>query len=111
MRNKSIIDIYAQQKKPKGNNDAQIIQNLIVNSERHKDAQNINAVPVLNKGFIKVFNVTMSNKGKPETAVAFIYPQLNHQVLEFMVRAAQNNLIIGLSSFSPNGILAKNYKG
>lgn len=96
---------------PAGKNDSQIISESAGQVEALKDAQNIQGRLRVNRGFVRVYDLSMTVDSEPRNYVAFVYPVINANVLEFLVTAAQNNSFVGLLKILPNCTIMKTYKG
>lgn len=111
----SMLETKAQElrdklKAPKRGDD-QFIRDAVNATPHLKGAQNVDARPFVNNGFLKVYYLTIQGvPPKDANLIAFVWPQINTQVLEFMTWAAKKDTINGIMSFTDHACIVKEYK-
>lgn len=107
-RVKSIIQIVADKLAPppvgkhgKPQNDNDFLSTSIKEFPELKDSQAIDGKQMMSTAFMRGYNIVVTdNKGNQRYLIAFVYPQLNKEVLKFLVYAAKKdsiNKIIGMT--------------
>lgn len=92
--------------------DEDYIQEAILASEKLKGATGSHGSAFVTQDFIRGYSleVPIATKPMPEKVVAFVFQELNKQVLEFLVVNSLNNNIKKLLSLTDHCVLVKDFK-
>jgi hypothetical protein len=96
--------------KPKGRTDEQVIQEALAQVEEFAGAQNIDAKLVLTLDFLKGYELIVDMGVEEKRAFVFVFHNIDMNVLKFMVETAKADNINNIIGFTPNAVVAKDYK-
>lgn len=98
--------------KPKPKFDEQAaLQQAAQSIEKLSGAKSLQGVEFLNRGFLRGYYVdVIMGSGKPLKVIAFVFPVINRQVMEFLVNAAKTDAVNGIMGFTDNVCIVKQYK-
>ena len=88
----------------------QMIQEALTQVEEFAGAQNINADLVLTLDFIKGYELIVDMGVEEKRAFVFVFPKIDMNVLKFLVETAKADNINNIIGFTPNAVVAKDYK-
>ncbi len=88
----------------------QMIQEALTQVDEFAGAQNINADLVLTLDFIKGYELIVDMGVEEKRAFVFVFPVIDMNVLKFLVETAKADNINNIVGFTPNAVVAKDYK-
>jgi len=103
-------EVEEEATKPKIKTDEQMIQEALTQVEEFAGAQNISAKLVLTLDFIKGYELRVDMGIEEKRAFAFVFPTIDMNVLQFLVETAKADNINNIIGFTPNAVVAKDYK-